>query len=581
MSLRALAGLLDLSAVLLLGALVSLIALYSSSSVSTAPSFVTGLLGQDENIPTRSTIIFVAFFTIFLFLLKALLAAWLTYRSSVFLATCEAQASAKIADTLSSRKLGGLEMLGSTELIYAMKQGTHAAFGGLLQNFATLIAETFLFTCIAIVFFIVNPMTTIFILVVMVTIGIGMHFYLGKRIQSNSQQATSDSQSIDNAINNLVGGFREIYSAGVTEKFLRRVSIPREKFARLEANQTFLHSLPRYVIETAVILMILAIGLVQLVDVNISQTASTLGVFLAGGMRIVAAMVPLQAALGQLRHFVPEAKQALLLVEKLGLQDLEIHPKKNQEASRRQLRHSKPVELSFFEATFSYPGTHNFAVNSLTLEVPPGNHVALIGKSGAGKSTIADLALGLLEPSEGTVAISGMSPERFIKKHPGSVGYVPQKPTKFPGNFIENIALGVPKHEVNKARIMEVLAQANLLDFVLTQKETIETDLTKTRLSGGQLQRLGLARALYQNPRLLILDEISASLDAESERAISASLEMIRGQVSVLIIAHRISTIKKADMIFVLEGGQIVEKGNFSQLCKQGKSFSKYLSKVD
>lgn len=572
---RAVIGLFDLVAVLLLGALVSLVAMYSAPNTVQQNSLLTLFMGDHVNRPTINQIALLACFSIFFFSLKAILAVLLNKETTHFLATCEILASSQIAQELSARKLKGLESIGSTELIYAMKQGTNAAFGGLLQNLATLVSELFLFICITIVFLFVSPATTLLLLVVVSGIGLFMHFNVSKKIQHNSQKATYSGQEFDNNVNDLVFGFREIYAAGAIEKFLEKLSKSRETFARVEANQVFLHTLPRYIIETTVIFVVLAIGLVQVVNVNISETAPTLGVFLAGGMRIVAAMVPLQAALGQLRHFAPEAKEAFRLFGQLGIS--KIRRTKTHKSKEKSNKYLKPVGLAFRNVFFSYGEEEKFRLQGINIEIPAGQHVALVGRSGSGKSTLADLALGLLKPQIGTIEIASLKADRFVERNKGRVSYVPQRPSKFPGDFIDNVALGVSRDQVNLTKVLECLETANLIDYVESLPESVLSNLSGTKLSGGQLQRLGLARALYTNPQVLVLDEVTSSLDAESERYIAQALEKLKGKISTLIIAHRISTIRTADKIFVLESGTIIESGDFIELSKSGKQFRKFL----
>lgn len=572
---RAVIGLFDLVAVLLLGALVSLVAMYSAPNTVQQNSLLKLFMGDLLSPPSIKQIALLACFSIFFFSLKAFLAVLLNKETTNFLATCEIFATSQIAQELSARKLKGLESIGSTELIYAMKRGTNAAFGGLLQNVATLIAELFLFICLTIVFLFVSPVTTLLLLLVMSGIGLYMHFNVSKKIQHNSQKATYSSQEFDNNVNDLVFGFREIYAAGAMDKFLAKLSKSRETFARVEANQVFLHSLPRYIIETAVIFIVLAIGLVQVVNVNISETAPTLGVFLAGGMRIVAAMVPLQAAIGQLRHFAPEANEAFKLFGKLGISTIKrTTPPKQTVKSNKLL---KPVDLKFHNVSFSYGEDDKFSLHSINIDIAAGEHVALVGRSGSGKSTLADLALGLLQPQIGNIEIASLKADRFVERNQGRVSYVPQRPSKFPGDFIDNVALGVPRDKVNLNKVLECLEIANLIDYVESLPESFRSNLSETKLSGGQLQRLGLARALYTNPQVLVLDEITSSLDAESERYIAQSLENLKGKISTLIIAHRISTIRTASKIYVLEQGRIIESGDFSQLSKSGQQFRKFL----
>jgi ATP-binding cassette subfamily C protein len=202
------------------------------------------------------------------------------------------------------------------------------------------------------------------------------------------------------------------------------------------------------------------------------------------------------------------------------------------------------------------------------LDIPAGSQAALIGTSGAGKSTLADLMLGLLEPTKGSVLINDTNPTELIKSNPGLMAYVPQKPGMISGTIAQNIALGVDVNEIDWNRLTRAISDADLLQFVETLPNGVNTNIGKRKdeLSGGQLQRIGLARALYTEPKLLIMDEATSSLDAESENEINYALDAMRGQVTIILIAHRLNTVQRSDIVFLLDEGKIVTSGTFKQL---------------
>ncbi len=194
--------------------------------------------------------------------------------------------------------------------------------------------------------------------------------------------------------------------------------------------------------------------------------------------------------------------------------------------------------------------------------------MAVIGPSGAGKTTLVDLILGLIVPDTGSVAIGGIDPTRLRAEFPGLISYVPQKPGLMSGTIAENIALGVPDEEIDHDRLTEVIESAFLREFLATLPDGVNTSVGKQvdSLSGGQIQRIGVARALYSRPRLLILDEATSGLDAASEEFVSASLRKLHGEVTVIVIAHRLSTVQHSDVVHVLEGGRIVASGDFKKV---------------
>jgi ATP-binding cassette subfamily C protein len=208
------------------------------------------------------------------------------------------------------------------------------------------------------------------------------------------------------------------------------------------------------------------------------------------------------------------------------------------------------------------------------LEIAPGKQAALIGHSGAGKSTIADIILGLLEPSGGYIALDGKPPLEIVQSSPGKLAYVPQKPGMISGSIIENIALGVAKADIDEVRLSKAIDDSHLREVIDALPEGLSTDLGKRRdeLSGGQLQRIGLARALYTQPKLLIMDEATSALDANAENEINKALDDMRGEVTVVLIAHRLNTVQRSDVVFLMENGEITASGTFPDLLKSSKT---------
>jgi len=230
--------------------------------------------------------------------------------------------------------------------------------------------------------------------------------------------------------------------------------------------------------------------------------------------------------------------------------------------------------VSFQSVSYTYPDAQDPAVKDLVLKVEPGQQIALIGPSGSGKSTIADLLLGLLVPNEGRVLVGGEDPDVVSSLNPGILGYVPQSPGMVRGSISTNIALGVAPEDVDVARLAEAVDKAHLTDLVESLPQGLDTDIGKRRneLSGGQIQRIGLARALYTRPKLLVLDEATSALDAKSENYINTALDQMRGEVTVVLIAHRLNTVQRSDMVFLIEEGQVSASGTFQELVSGNKT---------
>jgi ABC-type multidrug transport system fused ATPase/permease subunit len=232
--------------------------------------------------------------------------------------------------------------------------------------------------------------------------------------------------------------------------------------------------------------------------------------------------------------------------------------------------------IEFENVSFTYPGSETKASAEISFGVSSGSSLAIVGPSGSGKSTVLDLLLGVINPDEGRVLVSGVPPRDAIKIWPGSVGFVPQDIVIIKGSIRENVALGYPIEEASDDRVYKALGIANLLQFVESLPQGIDTELTErgANLSGGQRQRLGIARALFTDPKLLVLDEATSSLDAETEEEVTKSILELHGAITIVIVAHRLSTVRSSDKVAYLLNGNVTAIGTFDEVRKAVPEFN-------
>jgi ATP-binding cassette subfamily C protein len=227
--------------------------------------------------------------------------------------------------------------------------------------------------------------------------------------------------------------------------------------------------------------------------------------------------------------------------------------------------------------SFRYETKSEETIDLLDIDVSPGEFVAIVGPSGSGKTTVADLILGILNPQLGEVLISGESCLSAMKKWPGAIAYVPQDILLIQGSIKENILLGMESNAISDAQIEEIIRIAELIDLIQSLPHGMHTQIGErgAKLSGGQRQRVGLARALVTNPKLVLLDEATSALDGMTEEVITQSLGKLKGIVTVIVIAHRLSTVRDADRVLYLEEGKIIAQGKFNEVRSIVPNFDK------
>lgn len=220
------------------------------------------------------------------------------------------------------------------------------------------------------------------------------------------------------------------------------------------------------------------------------------------------------------------------------------------------------------DVSISFPGSNFPILRNINFEVKIGETVALIGPSGSGKSTLARAILGLQKPELGQIRIFGLDPLSYVARNPGKVAYVPQSPQIISGTVFDNIALGAAHTHKNIVKAQKAIETAGLSSWLGSLTNGLEADLNKTQLSGGESQRIGFARAIFSDAKLIILDEPTSSLDADTEAQVSKVIESLAQKTAVIIIAHRLSTIQKSSRVYVLENGAITGSGSFQELRK-------------
>lgn len=559
---RILTSILDLLGVLAIGYLATSIALFVTSGSDPSRTFqISGLAIPAANIQSFPLTVAVI---LMLFLIKAAGSIQLTKVTAVLLAEIESRAARVIAENVLGDQLGEFKTLTREELLFATSIGASSAFTGTLNNIATIFSEGFLFLVLIATFFVVDPISTFGVLIYFGVVALFIHFTTGKKLAESSQAILQNSIFANVQLNDVSNAFRELTVLGAKNLFFEKFETARLNSAKNIGRQLYLTNMPRYIVETAVLVGVLAFGGIKLLAGDLASAVTTLGIFFTGSMRIMAALLPLQAALVSIRGNIPQAKTAQNFMHSRKLKKIVHH-----EPESALVQIDFPLAVSVSDVDFNYGKTDKAALRDLTFEVPAGSIVAFIGKSGAGKSTIADLLMGLIKPKSGIVRVGDYEPTELINAIPGAIAYVPQNPGQISGTIAENILVG----RARGSRFGLVLQETGLDAILSDLPHGAETALGQNNsLSGGQMQRLGLARAIYSNPKLLLVDEGTSALDATSEKQLMDSILSLRGKCTVILIAHRLNTVQMADTIFLVENGTIVDSGNFQDISRRNPS---------
>lgn len=488
-----------------------------------------------------------------------------TRRILHFLSSRGASISSNLIGKLLAQPVTSVNKRTSQETLYALTNGVMNITLGVIGNSVTLVSDLSLLVVLFLGLLIVDAAVAISTLALFSIIGLILYKVLHKKAQMLGESQARVTVESNERIVEIVQGYREAAVKNRKGFYAKEISKLRFALSRDLAESSFLPYIGKYVIETTVILGALSISAMQFALSDAAQAVATLSIFLAAGTRIAPAVLRMQQSGIQLKSALGSAGPTLDLISELGEHvavdySIEKGPKFSYPGFTAN------IELK--NISFTYPNSEQRALDGINLEVKDGEFAAIVGSSGAGKSTLADLVLGLLVPTQGEVLISGYKPQDAIREWSGAIAYVPQDVLIVNGTIRENVALGYPRESISEENVERAIKVSQLDDFVLKLSEGIESRVGErgTKLSGGQRQRLGIARALYSNPRLIILDEATSALDGKTEADLSAAITRLKREVTVVMIAHRLSTVRDADKILYLDQGKGLALGNFEEI---------------
>ena len=557
-------GLLDLLGVLAIGLLgaLSVSGIQSRSPGDRVSGVLSFLRISEASFQLQVT--FIGATATLLLVGRTILSMIITRRVLFFLSNRGAKISSNLVARLLAQPLLFVQTRTSQETLFALTSGVSIITLQILATCIVLVADVSLLLVMAVGLFVVDPGTALGTFAVFGIIGYILYRFMHLRANALGLESSQLNILSNQKITEVFSSYRESVVRNRRDYYSREIGKIRFLLANNSAEMNFMPYVSKYVIETAVILGAVLLAAAQFVLQDATQAVATLAIFLAAGTRIAPAVLRVQQGMVTISGAIGQSTPTLNLIDQLGSTPVI----ENIDDSVDVIHEGFVAKVIVNGVSLAYPNGSGYAIEKMNLNIPVGSSVALVGPSGAGKTTLVDVILGVLSADEGTVSISGLSPLSAISKWPGAIAYVPQDVMISSGTIRQNVSLGYPIEAAKEDLVRSAIKVAQLNEFVSNLPNGIDTHVGEqgSKISGGQRQRLGIARAMFTRPLLLVLDEATSSLDGETEAAISEAIHELRGSTTVVMIAHRLSTVRNADLVVYMTDGEILATGTFDEV---------------
>jgi len=458
----------------------------------------------------------------------------------------------------------------SAALLRNVNDGVSHVFASGLSPALTLVTEAMVVVVLMVVLVAVDPLAAFVTAGVLVAASLLFYRLLRRKMLALGAEHSQYSTAMVQAVNQGLGAIKEAKILGRESYFLEAYSRNLRDYVRTLRVVRTLNELPRLFLESlAVAGLVLVAATYVLQGHDAARLLPTLGVFALIGMRLAPSLNRIVTSLGSIRH----AGSSLDILYSDLCASSSASP--NSASATSEIGQTFEAGIRLEAVTYRYPETTRAALSGVSLEIPRNRTVAFVGPSGAGKSTVIDLILGLLVPSSGSVLVDGKDIRTNLRWWQSKVGYIPQPIYLLDDTIRRNVAFAVRDSDIDDAKVRSALSSAQLLEFVEALPNGLDSFIGENgvRISGGQRQRIGIARALYGDPEILVMDEATSALDAETEREIVRAIDRFGREKTILIVAHRLSTVERCDRVLFFRNGEFIQGDTYPRLLESNASF--------
>jgi ABC-type multidrug transport system fused ATPase/permease subunit len=551
-----------------IGMVLPFLALLAAPETAIAGPILSRLAGWIDVSSPQAAVTAVAFLLFALLLVKNAYLIALTWAQFHFLHGRQVRMASSLLRSYLAQPYEFFLDRNSSLLVRRLNLDIFHAFTMVVVPLSSIVVEGLVAICILLLLLVSAPGATLVTLSVFGVIGVALYIVTGRILGRLGRRSREAGDLMIQSSTQALRGIKEAKILGREDYFARVFAGRANEYSKAVGTAHALANTPRMIIETLTVAAILIVALLP-TDSALGGALPTLGLFALAAVRLM-------PCANRIVYATSTARTGAAHFDSI-YDDLSrprpVRPRHaTDSASLSPFR-----EISLSEITYAYPGADRLSLNSVTIRIRRGQRIALVGHSGAGKTTLADILLGLLHPTSGEIRVDGVVVPTLASRHL-SMGYVPQSVYLLDDTVRRNVAFGIPDNDISEDTVWESLRAARLEEFVSSLPGRLESRVGENgvRFSGGQRQRLGIARALYGQPSLLVLDEATSALDGLTENEIRASVDSLSGDQTVIVIAHRISTVKTCDLLFFLKDGRLVAADGFETLMRESGEFRSF-----